>query len=326
VYKIQLSGGKTFSVNGERSIIEEAKEQNILLPHSCLTGRCSTCKAKVIEGKTDLIGEEQGLDADEKDTGYILACIRKPLSDLNIDIEDLSDLPQLPESKTIPVKIDQINYASPTVIELVLRYPPHLKFNFIPGQYVNLIKGVVKRSYSIAKASNGKLSFYIKNYEGGAFSSYLFSAAKINDLLRLHGPFGTFILRDEQVDTIVFLATGTGIAPFISMMDNKEQLLSKLGLKQLYIFHGVQTKEEILHQFEVDSESISFTQCLSQDSMDGAEEGYVQDILLKKNINLKNTAVYACGSEAMISDSRDKLINAGLNPKRFYADAFVISS
>ena len=52
------------------------------------------------------------------------------------------------------------------------------------------------------------------------------------------------------------------------------------------------------------------------------DHGYVQDILLKKNVDLTKVQVYACGSENMVRSSRIKLIEAGLSPNNFFADMF----
>ena len=61
-----------------------------------------------------------------------------------------------------------------------------------------------------------QLEFFIKKYKNGLMSEYLFEEAKINDLLRLEGPLGTFFLKRFKFENIIFLATGTGIAPIKS--------------------------------------------------------------------------------------------------------------
>jgi CDP-4-dehydro-6-deoxyglucose reductase len=57
----------------------------------------------------------------------------------------------------------------------------------------------------------------------------------------------------------------------------------------------------------------------------GGAKGYVQDVLAQHHPNLDNTAVYACGSNAMIHSAKARLIQLGLPAKRFYSDAFVSS-
>ena len=66
------------------------------------------------------------------------------------------------------------------------------------------------------------IELHIKKVINGELSDYWFKDAKPDDLLRLRGPYGTFFLRESKKD-IIFLATGTGIAPVKSMLDNLEK-------------------------------------------------------------------------------------------------------
>ncbi|WP_447415019.1 FAD-binding oxidoreductase, partial [Clostridium perfringens] len=87
--------------------------------------------------------------------------------------------------------------------------------------YVDVIVGDVRRSYSLANAprADGLLELIVKRYPGGRLSGYWFERAKPNDLIRIEGPFGTFFLRDDGPTNIVFLATGTGIAPVKALLE-----------------------------------------------------------------------------------------------------------
>ena len=55
-------------------------------------------------------------------------------------------------------------------------------------------------------------------------SDYWFNFAKVNDLLRINGPFGTFVLRHNVKTNIIFLATGTGIAPIKAMIEKNQYI------------------------------------------------------------------------------------------------------
>ena len=86
------------------------------------------------------------------------------------------------------------------VIKLTLRLPPNNNFKFIPGQYINLIKDDFRRSYSIANKpnDNNKIELHIKEVDRGLMSQYIFDHAKLEDILRFEGPFGTFSLRENS--------------------------------------------------------------------------------------------------------------------------------
>lgn len=93
--------------------------------------------------------------------------------------------------------------------------------SFIAGQDVNIIKGNIERSYSVANSPNASsnLEFFIKNYSGGQLSEYWFNEGKVNDLLRVEEPKETFFVRNTTISkNIILLATGTGIAPVKSIL------------------------------------------------------------------------------------------------------------
>jgi CDP-4-dehydro-6-deoxyglucose reductase len=195
----------------------------------------------------------------------------------------------------------------------------------LSGQYVNFIKDDYKRSYSVAnhnKSSN--LVFFIKRYQGGLFSNYLFNEAKVNDLLRIEGPIGTFFLRNTDKDNIIFLATGTGIAPVKAILEQMNEDNTGLLNKNIFLFFGGRFSEDLFWKPEFTNINVTFIPVLSrnEEGWDGSI-GYVQDILLSKSINLSDAVVYACGSEKMINDSSKVLIQNGLSEDSFYSDAFV---
>lgn len=326
MFKINLKNNIHFSCSPEDTILNGAQKENITLDYSCKTGRCQSCKAKVVEGTSIANLDEIGLSDFDKSNGYILTCVRTPTSDVTLDIEDLSSY-SLEQVRTLPSKVDKITALIPNVIELQLRMPPQSNFKYLSGQYINIIKGDYKRSYSIANSnSTSNLVFFIKNYEGGRFSNYLFNEAKINDLLRIEGPIGTFFYRKTSKKNIVFLATGTGIAPVKAMLEQMDENHSDLIDKNIYLFFGGRTEEDLFWKPKFTNIKVEFIPVLSRsnDNWNGAK-GYVQDAVLAKEIDLTDSVFYACGSENMIKDSRELVVNNGLSEDAFYSDAFISS-
>jgi CDP-4-dehydro-6-deoxyglucose reductase len=326
MFKINLKNNKWFFCATDDTILNAALKENIILDHSCKTGRCQSCKAKVINGASIANSDEIGLNCDDISKGYILTCIRTPTSDLTLDVEDLSAY-GLDKVKTMPAKIDLISKVSPNVIELHLRIPTNSTFNYLPGQYVNIIKGDYKRSYSIANSNSGfKLVFFMKNYEGGRFSNYLFNEAKINDLLRIEGPIGTFFYRNTNRKNIIFLATGTGIAPVKSILEQFDENNSEVKDKNIYLFFGGRAEEDLFWHPKFTNINVVFIPVLSRssDNWNGAI-GYIQDNVLSSEIDLESSVLYACGSENMINDARELVIKNGLSEDAFYSDAFISS-
>ena len=323
--KVSLINGKSFECNKNISLFEGAKSAGIILEHSCLSARCKSCLAKVISGETVQIETDLVITDEDRSKGYILTCNTMPISDIKLDIEDIGDI-TLHEKKILPAKINNIDLISDKIIKLVLRLPPNSNFKFNSGQYVNIIKGNVTRSYSIANCSDGnnKLEFFIKQYQNGLMSEYLFEKAKNNDLLRIEGPLGTFFLRESKFENIVFLATGTGIAPIRSILQGLEKSISHHVNKKFWVIIGARYKEDLFWEPDFKNLNIKYVPVLSkpQNNWSGAK-GYVQDIVLNEKIDLENSQVYACGSNDMINSAKELFFKNNLKEYNFFSDAFV---
>jgi CDP-4-dehydro-6-deoxyglucose reductase, E3 len=323
--KIVLSNNKYFECDKEQTIFESASTSGLNLQHSCLSGRCRSCVVKVVSGSTINIQEEFVLSDDEKKQNYVLSCIAKPLSDLTLDIEDLGEI-ELFEKKIIPSKISLIEKLTDDILKIVLRLPPNSNFNFNSGQYVNIVKGNLTRSYSIANCSDHKnrLEFFIKSYEQGLMSKYLFEEAKINDLLRLEGPIGTFFLRHSSCKNIIFLATGTGVAPIKSILEGLDKSHKEYQNKNLWLIVGARYQEDLFWEPNLKNLNIKYIPVLSRQVIDwNGAKGYVQDIVLKQQIDLENSQVYACGSSDMIISAKQLFVENNLKDSNFFSDAFI---
>ena len=247
--KISINHERFFEASPDLSILESARNESITIHHSCLNGRCSECKVKVVSGDFEMPITQEGLTDKEVQERYCLSCITKPLSDL--ELEDVSFIEAiLPEVKTVPAKISLLKFLSEDVVKVTLRTPPNKSLEFLAGQYIDLSVKGMKRSYSISSTpSDSEIELLIKNYAGGQFSNYLFNEAKVNDLLRIEGPKGTYILPKDIPQNLVFVSTGTGIAPNLSLIKS----ILKEGVKQgsqITLIHGQRTAKDHIYSLE----------------------------------------------------------------------------
>lgn len=326
---VSLKSGSSFGIAPGETILQAAESNRIQLAYSCKIGRCNACKSKVIQGESQALYEELGLTASEKAEGWILSCVRMALTDMSLDVEDLGCF-ILPQVKTLPCRISRIDKLTSDVVCVALRLPPTAEFSFIPGQYIELIgPGGVRRSYSLANAKflNKQLELHIRAVEGGELSQYWFGQAKVNDLLRLNGPLGTFFLRDVSGLDLVFMATGTGMSPVKAMLESMQDLAYSQQPRSVTVLWGGRTQQDFYFDAEGILSCFNFVPVLSRADLQwtGAR-GYVQQVLLSVLPNLGQAAVYACGSAAMIRDARIQLTAAGLPNNRFYSDSFVCTA
>jgi ferredoxin/flavodoxin---NADP+ reductase len=197
--------------------------------------------------------------------------------------------------------IKQIRYLTDTAFILQL---PKSRFKFEAGQHISLsIAGDYQsREYSIYTPEDAPyLEVLVKEVDGGYFSPKL-KYLKTGDKVEVHGPFGRFGLNSSKRNTHqhVFIASGTGIAPFHSIIKSNPDI-------DYQIIHGVRYGNEAYERGEYDSER--FLLCTSRDGSGdyhGRLTGYLQNALFKKN-----TCFYLCGNSDMIFEAMEIIKEKG---------------
>jgi CDP-4-dehydro-6-deoxyglucose reductase, E3 len=326
---VSTLNGKFFDCNAQETLLDAALRANVVLEHSCKTGRCGSCKAKATVGATVALLDETSLTLREKLSGWVLTCARTAIADVQLQVEDLGDY-KLSAAKTVPCRIHTLEKLAPDVVKVVLRLPPQQTFSYLPGQYIDVIgHESIRRSYSVANAPTADklIELHIRQVQAGSMSQYWFKQAKPNDLLRLNGPLGTFFLRSVAGLDLVFLATGTGIAPVKAMLEGLSGLSQCDLPRSISVYWGARTEQDLYWSPEKSTVHYQFTPVLSRPGASWSGlRGHVQQALLASNPDLSQTVVYACGSDAMIHSARQALAIAGLPDNKFLSDAFVASS
>lgn len=192
---------------------------------------------------------------------------------------------------------------------------PKSRFKFVAGQHISLsIAGDYQsREYSIYSAEEGEnLEVLVKEVEGGYFSPKL-KHLKVGDMVEVHGPFGKFGLDEKRKDSHkhVFIASGTGIAPFHSMIKSYPEL-------DYHLIHGVRYLEEGYEKEDYDADSL--TLCTSRDKK-GHFNGRVTDYLKKTKFE-KDTCFYLCGNSDMIFDSMEILSDKGFGRENVTVEVY----
>lgn len=299
------------------NLLDDALTQSIPLEHSCKTGDCGACSAEVISGSVE---NEHGILVTE---GTILSCKSKAKTDVILKANYYPELISI-KQQTIPCKVAKFRYVTDDIVSITFRFPPTAKFDYLPGQYVDLSFNGIKRSYSIAnaKTESKELEIHVRKVPNGKMSELIFGQLKENQLMRLEGPKGTFFIRDNN-KPLVLIATGTGIAPIKAIV---EDLLLKDDNRALYIYWGMQFAKELycheLIEFAKRHEHIKFTAALSREVTGEHFNGYVQDAVKNDFPSLSHVEVYACGSLNMINEAKIAFSNLHLPLDAFFADAF----
>ena len=214
---------------------------------------------------------------------------------------------------------------APGVRHFVFEAPVRLQFS--PGQFVSLSDQVngktITRAYSIASVPDGnRFELCLNRVEGGAFSPHLFDFMP-GDAVEMREPLGTFTLRQPLRDSIL-IATGTGIAPFRSM------LLTAVGKDSppMTLLFGVRYRSHLLYAQEFEDlaarhPQFRFWPTLTQP--DGEWKGRTGRVQkhLKETIGGKSELdFYICGMKALVDEVRQILKDQGFDRKQIRSEKY----
>lgn len=153
----------------------------------------------------------------------------------------------------------------------------------------------------------------VKDTRSGNFSSLLCSAES-GTTFRFSGPYGYFVYRPSSRPA-VFVATGTGIAPFVSMI--------RSGVSGFMALHGVKTADDLYYEHLFRDAARSFIPCISQSSRKeetGLFSGKVTEYI-ERRMEKKPYDFYLCGGREMIRDVTF-LVDDLFQNSRVYTEVF----
>jgi len=214
---------------------------------------------------------------------------------------------------------------SPKATGLTLQLIEPTKIEFNPGQFVNLkVADAVYRAYSIASpcAQQDKIFLIVTTSHEGVGSEYVRNL-HIGDEVTFIGPSGKLHLKEKHSKAIYFFATGSGIAPFISML---EQLACDNYSGKIHLFFGVRHPEEVLCLDELTGLkkrlkdfTIDFYVSNPQDDFMGVKGRVTAAI---PNITDFNADFYLCGHPQMVEDVNTALKAKGVPDENIICEGF----
>ncbi len=324
-----------FTVTAEQSVLDAALAAGILLPYSCRSGACSTCKAKIVSGTIQPVpSAEVVLTPEEREAGYTLLCQARATSDLVVESREIrlaSDI----QVRKLPSRVTSISRPAADVAVLQLQLPATETFKFYAGQYVELIlKDGKRRSYSMANPPHAAaaLELHIRHLPGGLFTDHVFGVGatqmKEREILRIEGPLGSFFLREDSDLPIVMVASGTGFAPIKAIIEHmvhqdiKRPVMLYWGGRRpcdLYMHALAENWAATIPNF---SYVPVVSDALPEDAWTG-RTGFVHKAVMQDFPDLASHQVYACGAPIVVDSARREFVaQCHLPEDAFFADSF----
>jgi ferredoxin-NADP reductase len=217
---------------------------------------------------------------------------------------------------------------APQVRHFIFGVPDVERLHFKAGQFVsfNEVLGGKKitRPYSIASLPDGnKFELCLNLVQEGLLSPFLFEM-KPGDSVEMSAPLGFFVVRNPTKEA-VFIATGTGIAPFRGMTPD---YLSHPQAARLTLIFGVRYENSIYYRNEFEElarrhPNFSFWPTLSRpEGSWSGRSGHVQAHLLEAIGDRRDLDVYICGLKAMVDDVRAILKGLGFDRKQIVFEKY----
>ena len=329
-YKVLVEPhGRHITVAADRPILEAALAAGLNLPHSCKSGHCSSCRVRLRAGEIDYPnGMPLGLTAQEAQAGNILLCQARARSDLIVEARLIASVTDV-EIKTLPCRIAQLTPLAPDVMQVFLRLPAVEMLQFQPGQYLDiLLDGGRRRSFSIASPPHDSdlLELHVRRVPGGGFSDGLFRTVPVGTLLRIEGPIGQFVYR-ENASPLLMIAGGTGFAPLKSML---RHILERGIDRPIHLYWGARQAHDVYEEERVLEwvrryPNLRFTAVLSEATGTTAPHhrlGWVHEAVLADHPSLEPFEVYAAGPPALIEAIRASFPPRGVRQDRLFFDSF----
>lgn len=200
------------------------------------------------------------------------------------------------ESEKFSTVLRLRRWLSDDTFELILDRPEN--FVFEPGQRIRLFHASLERDYSLTSATKSNdLSLCIRKIQGGLFSTVLSQIGEGTGF-EFTGPHGYFTFKPSN-RTPVFIATGTGIAPFVSMCRS-------LQIKCIML-HGARSIQRLYFSDLFHSGALRYVPCLSRETTaadlpKSTFFGRVTDYLLL-HLEKADYNFYLCGNSEMIRDA-----------------------
>jgi NAD(P)H-flavin reductase len=237
------------------------------------------------------------------------------------------DLTKRPRPQQCVALIESKVHLTKNVYLLNLRMQTPSSIAFLPGQTISLHVGEkLNRSLSISNVPSDNTHILLCHDVSpmGPASQWTL-ASKVGDEAKFMAPLGIFILDTTSQRKKVLVATGTGIAPFRSML---QEYLSQGGSDDITLYWGLRYEDDVywVEEFEELAQNypnFRFVLILSRAGEKWAgKRGHVTEHVLADEANLPGSEFYLCGNKEMVREMDEKLAHAGVAREQIYKELY----
>ncbi|MCK0513116.1 2Fe-2S iron-sulfur cluster-binding protein [Aromatoleum buckelii] len=314
---------RRLSFNSGANLLEVLRENGVPVSYSCMSGRCGTCRCRVIDGDVVDSGPEAGRPnlIGER---HVLACQSVLSGNCAIEILEADEIVTHP-ARIIKGTVVAVESPTHDIRRLRVRLAKPLEFS--PGQYATLqFSPEHVRPYSMAGLpQDDEMEFHIRKVPGGRVTEYVFEHVREGASIKLSGPLGTAYLRQAHTGPMLCVGGGTGLAPVLSIV--RGALAAGMS-NPIHLYFGVRSPQDLYDAERLQALAerhpnlIVHVVIATGHPVPGQRAGLVTDAIESDLPNLAGWRAYLCGAPAMVEALSLLVARLGMNPAHVHADAF----
>lgn len=305
---------RTLDVTPGVNLLAALREAEVPVSYSCMAGRCGTCRC--------LLTGEDGRRSE------VLACQTWLTRPAIVEITEPDEVVVHP-ARSLSAKVVAVQALGPDVHRLLLA--PTRPLAHSPGQYVQLqFKPGLVRPYSMAGlATDALLEFHVREVTDGRASGHVANGLQVGDAVRVSGPLGTAYLRQQHRGPMLCVASGTGLAPILSIVRGA---LDAGMANPIHLYLGGRTPRELygLDQLEALQQrhaGLRVTLVVGSGADPARHrQGRVAQAIERDLGELTGWRAYLCGSPSMVEATAMAVRRLGVAAGHVHADAFYLQA
>ncbi len=305
------------------NLLEALRTAQVPMSYSCLSGRCGICACRVIDGDVLDGGREQQRPLDRMNDA-VLACQTYVTESCTIEVPAPEEA-VVHRARIIKAAVVAVEPLAQNIRRLVLR--PAKPLAYSPGQYVQIaFTPQLVRPYSMAGLANDRvLEFHVRLMPNGRASHHVGQQLRPGDTVKITGPMGAAYLRCQHTDPMLCVASGTGLAPILSVVRGAVAA----GMRNpVHLYLGLRSGRELygldwLEQLRQAHPALTVHVVVASGADPRTQRaGLVTQAIAQDHASLHGWRAYICGSPPMVETTMVLARRKGVAAEHLYADAF----
>jgi CDP-4-dehydro-6-deoxyglucose reductase len=321
-----LPAGHEFFVEGNDTLLEAALRAGIPLNYGCSNGNCGECKARLVSGQVKKVHPHDFvLKETEKADGALLLCSYTAISDVVVEagVSGADDIPL----QSIPTRVKEVEVINERMAALHLTAPRSQRLHFLAGQRLTLSAGDLSGEYYVASCpcEDRHIELHIRR-DNRPFARHVFEDMAKDDVVRIDGPHGRFVMKLDSRREVIFIAWEDGFAPIKSLVQHAMSLEIAESM-QLYwaaASAGNSGGNSSVGHYQ-DNHCRAWADALDEfvyqplDTEPGMTA--VAESILARHPDLNHADIYAAGPHAFLQALQAGALARGLSPLGWHGEA-----